>query len=229
MLPGEILEKASSRLAKLSMGKLGKFWEGSEEAFLSKVKSGEAGIAFKEREDLWSDWQLVNLRNMQNEAGGIKPGLQTIHAPAQGEMPERMFFAYNTAAGEVAGGASMYRNPEGEWIRGGLTVREQFRGKGPRGLASMLSRTLFEAGAVTPDTLSTAGAKAYYRQLKMIAQETAEAGMESSQKAAMLRDVNESVALRNMRLGDNTSTTPGTGKMIFGPRGIRRGPSGGNG
>ena len=231
MLPGEILEKTASRLSKLSGGKVGKIWEGTEEAFLTKVKSGEAGIQYKELEELTSALQLGTIGpTMQKEAtgGGIKPGLQMLHAAATADMPERAVLAFNTTGGQTVGFATMVRSASGEWTRGGLTVAESMRGGGARGLGSRLSRTMFEHGALVPGSLSTAGAKAYYRQLVRIAEE---AGAPTAATRATMAgiDVNATMALRNIRAAASNSTTPGMGSYIFGGRGIRRGPSGGAG
>jgi hypothetical protein len=213
MLPGEILEKTAQRLGKLSGGKVGKIWEMSEAEWLAKVKAGETGIEFKEMEALTSELNLRTLAPlMQKEAvggGAIKPGLQLLHAEATGELGERAFFAFNTVKGETIGFASMTRNAQGEWVRGGLTVAESMRGGGTRGLGHRLSREMFEHGALVPSSLSTSGAKAYYRQVVAI------------------RD--EVLAMENLTRAQSEFTVPGVASSLRKERGIRRGPNGGNG
>lgn len=218
---GAIKKLTQSEILGRVAKKFGKIWEGTEESFLSKVKSG-TGVGFKERQELWSDWQLAMLKNLQVEKGGIKPGLQTIHAAAEGNLPDRVFFSYNTATSDVVGAASMYRAPTGEWIRGGLTVKEQFRGKGSRGLASMLSRTLFEHGAVIPDTLSTAGAKSFFRQVQQIAEEAGQISKPTVQDHMM-------TSMGKVNNAQTRNTVSGISSSLHNSRGIRKGPSGGNG
>jgi GNAT superfamily N-acetyltransferase len=231
-LPGAILEGVEKMFSKLSGGKVSKIWEMSEESFISKVHSGEAGMFHLDLEDDVSQMALIGAKNQQAELGILQPGFVTHTVPATADTHASRYIFYNTAIGtrgkdglRTAGFAQMSLNEEGQWVRAGLVVSPDFRGKGINSLAHRLSRSMFEAGALMPESLSTAGAKAYYRQVKSIAEEVASSGT----KQVTATEVNSAVALRNMRAADNTATVPGLAKMMNGPRGIRQGVAGGAG
>lgn len=201
---GEVLEKIGS--------KYGRIWKQSEKEFVGTMRRGTLGeVEYFERSEEFVSGILQQVTQAA-KAQKLGPGLQAFGAKLGGNAADESFIiAYLNAFGEATGAGVLGRTPSGEIIRKALVVSQPYRGKG---LSSAISQEMFLYGGVATETLSTAGAKAYYRQVSKLANSIEEA---------------ELVGVSNLINAQTRNTIPGLHSSIGQTRGSRQGPFGGAG
>jgi hypothetical protein len=158
-------------------------------------------------------------RIQQRELGEVAPGFHYFEE----KSGKNAYWVYNTAMGEVAGFGSMSGG-----VRGEIMVAKPYRGRGEQGIAHRISRQMFMSGAIESPTLSTAGAKAYHKQVVSLAQE---AGLDTASTSSNRQMVttNAKMAAAKVHAAQPQGTPNRIAKSINGQRGSRNMPSGGNG